>query len=774
MENIVVNISANADQLKSTIDTLVKLEIITAKDAEAFKKLSSETQKTSKSFQEFGQKGEKGMKQASGGVGELKKTFLDLIPTITAALAVERLIRFGVESVKAFRDAELNAKKLQTALIDIGGEGEQAFKKLIEQSKKLQSISVFSDDDIQKAQTQLSQFGLMSGEIEKIIPKILDLASAQGIELGQATDIVIQGINGVTRGLKPLGLEFVNTGDKAQNFAIISEKLNKFQGQTAAVLKTSGGEAKNLANQFNDLQETIGGFIQSTGIITLFSDAIKTLINSFTSISDLRRANISEAVKQNVAAIKTEIDAAIKSGKTFEQAVLDQENRLATAFKARKEERAKAAEEENTTELNRITGLQNALKLEKEALDIIKEESKLRAEKTKLGLTEEEIAKRAAEALAQEKKELEDLGKSVIKPLIANFQKLSEEQINVISLLNKMGDAFKAGDFREFSNDMREASIELGKMPDKIQDTSDATKRLTPEIEILTDEFLDLRNALAKIFPDQDFTTKQIQFISDSLRDFGEQAKEIFLDVFDNISAGFLANAEQFEQEKERRLEGFDEEEERLQELNNNKILSDGLYAQKQKELAKQREATEKELNKKIADEKRKAFIADRNASLIRVAINTAESITRTSANLGFPFAIPFIAIAAALGILQAATIASQPIPKFKKGVIGLKGHGTETSDSIPAMLSRGESVMTAAETKRFEPTLLAIRKNLISPEILNSVSMNHTFGKVEAYMDTGKLTRANRKIIPHQADAIGKSVAHYINESNYYSPLRN
>jgi hypothetical protein len=48
---------------------------------------------------------------------------------------------------------------------------------------------------------------------------------------------------------------------------------------------------------------------------------------------------------------------------------------------------------------------------------------------------------------------------------------------------------------------------------------------------------------------------------------------------------------------------------------------------------------------------------------------------------------------------------------KLADGVISLDGPGSETSDSIPAMLSRGESVMTAKETRMFKPQLVAIRK---------------------------------------------------------------
>ncbi len=47
---------------------------------------------------------------------------------------------------------------------------------------------------------------------------------------------------------------------------------------------------------------------------------------------------------------------------------------------------------------------------------------------------------------------------------------------------------------------------------------------------------------------------------------------------------------------------------------------------------------------------------------------------------------------------------------KLAKGTIDLDGPGTSTSDSIPAMLSKGESVMTAKETSDFKPLLKAIK----------------------------------------------------------------
>jgi hypothetical protein len=66
-------------------------------------------------------------------------------------------------------------------------------------------------------------------------------------------------------------------------------------------------------------------------------------------------------------------------------------------------------------------------------------------------------------------------------------------------------------------------------------------------------------------------------------------------------------------------------------------------------------------------------------------------------------------AIALASAGVQAGIIMSKTPPKFAKGVVALEGPGTETSDSIAAYLSKGESVITAKATKKYAPMLEAM-----------------------------------------------------------------
>lgn len=112
--------------------------------------------------------------------------------------------------------------------------------------------------------------------------------------------------------------------------------------------------------------------------------------------------------------------------------------------------------------------------------------------------------------------------------------------------------------------------------------------------------------------------------------------------------------------------------------------------------------------------ESNKTFtILSKTLALAEIAINTGKAISSAvaaSAGKGL-FGLAEIAtlvttiisnMTAAIGIVNSA--------KFAKGGL-VEGSGTGTSDSIPAMLSNGESVMTARATSMFSPILSYINQ---------------------------------------------------------------
>ena len=139
-----------------------------------------------------------------------------------------------------------------------------------------------------------------------------------------------------------------------------------------------------------------------------------------------------------------------------------------------------------------------------------------------------------------------------------------------------------------------------------------------------------------------------------------------------------------------------------------------------------------------------KAFAkAAKVLALAEIAINTGKAIAAgISQAQSVPYPANIAAIASTIAaVLSGVTSAISTVKsaKFARGgkveadninhANGGKitGAGTGTSDSIPAMLSNGEFVMTASATKLFEPTLAAmneIGRGIIPPTLSQNVTI--------------------------------------------------
>jgi hypothetical protein len=103
--------------------------------------------------------------------------------------------------------------------------------------------------------------------------------------------------------------------------------------------------------------------------------------------------------------------------------------------------------------------------------------------------------------------------------------------------------------------------------------------------------------------------------------------------------------------------------------------------------------------------------------ALFQIGINTAVALTGAILQAqSVPFPANLVAIGTGIGAVlggigSAISILNKSgnppaTPKFATGVIGLDGAGTETSDSIGARLSKGESVLTAKATRKYHRQL--------------------------------------------------------------------
>ena len=113
---------------------------------------------------------------------------------------------------------------------------------------------------------------------------------------------------------------------------------------------------------------------------------------------------------------------------------------------------------------------------------------------------------------------------------------------------------------------------------------------------------------------------------------------------------------------------------------------------------------------------------AQQGIALGRATVNAALAISEAAASAPFPLNIPAIAFATATSGAQVAAIAAAT---FRDGGVNIKGPGTGTSDSIPARISRGESVITAAATRGNERGLQGLNDGLSPAQAFGLPAIN-------------------------------------------------
>ncbi len=106
---------------------------------------------------------------------------------------------------------------------------------------------------------------------------------------------------------------------------------------------------------------------------------------------------------------------------------------------------------------------------------------------------------------------------------------------------------------------------------------------------------------------------------------------------------------------------------------------------------------------------------------------------------------------------------------KFAKGIIGLDGAGSETSDSILAWLSKGESVTPADKTRKYKPALEAIHKDRFEEYVYVNYVMPEMNREAKTDIDRG--TAANMyEGLKLKAELDDYELRRKLSEGNYLS----
>lgn len=212
------------------------------------------------------------------------------------------------------------------------------------------------------------------------------------------------------------------------------------------------------------------------------------------------------------------------------------------------------------------------------------------------------------------------------------------------------------------------------------------TKAELQGIETIKNALAAARKGLGEVKPDEPTFGEALGLSDEGI----EQAEKAIQAVSDGLAKVQEIVSLRFEAQKNE----IDANEQAEIEAVNNSTLNEAQKAKRIKEIEQKAAKDRYEIAKK-------EFEAQKAFQIGQALIGAAQGIIQAFQLGPIAGAIAALLVGATTAAQIAAIRSQKPpaAPGFAKGVIGLNGAGTETSDSIPAMLSKGESVITARGT---------------------------------------------------------------------------
>lgn len=203
----------------------------------------------------------KALKGVGTTAGKTGKRFEGMGLVAGASLAAVGIaaLKFGTDSVKAYSEAEEAQNRLAFAFEKFPALADSSQASLQKLNGELQKKTRFDDDAIASGQAVLAQFKLTGKQLESVTPLLLDYAAATGKDLPTASKDLGKALMGNAKALKNIGIKYTATGDRAEDFANITDLLrDKVGGFAEKEGKTAAGQLAILSNQFGEVQEVVG------------------------------------------------------------------------------------------------------------------------------------------------------------------------------------------------------------------------------------------------------------------------------------------------------------------------------------------------------------------------------------------------------------------------------------------------------------------------------------------------------------------------------------
>jgi len=688
-ENIVIDFTVNSQQLESAIDLLEKLGQVDKRTADEFRNATKAYNERTQSINAQSAAIENEAKSLNDLNQVAKKSMEGILNASNAELVEGALL--GIQD--ALDEVGMSAK-------DLAGAPAQSLRGITKEIKGLQAEAarLESKGDLLGAEKALKQAG-------KLQDKIGDLRAATKAYASDTRklDAAVQSITAVASAYQAAQGAAVLLGGSSKEFEKTLLKLN-------AVMAITNG-----LQQIQTLLQKESALSQ--GVLIPLQKAWTAALGETAGAARLLRGAL---IATGIGALVVLIGTLVANWKEFVKTIETTFPAMTKVFDFFKNFKAYvlgtvAASIESFKVLGEI--IKDLFTLDWTELEKDWKEGYARIGKAGMQAFNDQVKKSALEASIKERKFRLDLLEAQGKDVLRARIKLAKDEL---TLIKDNEDEYRAKliEIERMRTELRMREVKRAAYAELIAQR-ELSEKIDQEERIRLNKKRDAYIASAQ--SDFDIAAKSVQdrldlemYLYQKEKDLAKQKaddekqkqemlKNFTIDTASEISqAIFQINTQRRQAELELALSTLEAEKEKALA---NKRLTD-----------KKRAQIEEEFRKKEAAIKTDAFKKDQQARVTEAVIAGALAVVK---------ALPNYVLAAAAAVTTAAqidVIKSQPIPKFAKGVERLSGAGTETSDSIPAMLSKGERVVPARINSDYFPALSAIHNGKVSPEFANAV----------------------------------------------------
>ena len=537
---------------------------------------------------------------------------------VTVAYGITQGFRVLTSAFRSAISEAIEAERVDRALLATmeltGRGGERTAERMKKLASSLQAQTTYSDEAIKSAMTLLAQLTkLDQAGLEKATKAAIGLSSVLGMDLNSAAMLVAKAMEGNVGALSRYGFKIDETLPKGQ-------ALNKLLDEMATLFERARSETETTAGAWKQITNAIKDYLEVKGKLIIQNPAVRSALSGLKShVGDLNRSIA--IANEKTSQYRVMVEDVDKFVQQWSNSVGHLSDALSInwGMSTRLEQKYKELGKDLNKLVEFVLGAGPAWEKERQAL---------------LRLNPLVIQK--GEALQQVAIELE-----VVK------QKTVEYTTAMLELPKQAGRYYEAASrlmmgLPKWLSGIPQVLVPLARVGDGIDSIGEKILSLAPMVT-------KSGQAIQRVWYTtwdriKSFTERRIDSILSSASMLTHQLSSLF---------GMLTTNEEIriENEYKRRLAAI-QKNIADEEKRNQAIM-----------------ALEAEYEIKRTEARRRAAKEAKVVNIFQAMIDTAAAIVKTMREWGMPFALPWIAMTAAVGAAQVAAIAAQPIPLARGAV---------------------------------------------------------------------------------------------------------